>query len=130
MDKHVVEALGKAKVTIQDGKVVDVGEPIIEYCPLFDKHRGIKELTKDEIEKNLQFRIDDFGMCTKDRILRQKDFLSFGISEILSTLLDENLIDCAIMVCEGCGTVLITEPELAQGVGEFQDLTKLVLFQS
>ena len=64
MDKHVVEALGKAKVTIQDGKVVDVGEPIIEYCPLFDKHRGIKELTKDEIEKNLQFRIDDFGMCT------------------------------------------------------------------
>ena len=117
MDKHVVEALGKAKVTIQDGKVVDVGESLIEYCPLFDKHRGIKELTKDEIEKNLQFRIDDFGMCTKDRILRQKDFLSFGISEILSTLLDENLIDCAIMVCEGCGTVLITEPELAQGVG-------------
>lgn len=24
MDKHVIEALGKAKITVQDGKVVDV----------------------------------------------------------------------------------------------------------
>ena len=117
MDKHVIEALGRAKVTIQDGKVVDVGDPVINYCPLFDKHRGIKELNKGEITKNIQFRIDDFGMCTKNRQLRLKDFLSFGISEILSTLLADNLIDCAVMVCEGCGTVIVTESELAQGVG-------------
>ena len=117
MDKHVIEALGRAKITVQDGKVVDVGEPMIEYCPLFHKHRGIEKLTPEEIENNIQFRIDDFGMCTKDRILRLKDFLSFGISEILSTLLDENIIDCVVMVCEGCGTVLVTESELAQGVG-------------
>ena len=93
MDKHVIEALGRAKITVQDGKVVDVGEPKIEYCPLFHKHRGIEKLTPEEIEKNIQFRIDDFGMCTKD------------------------LIDCAVMVCEGCGTVIVTESELAQGVG-------------
>ena len=117
MDKHVIEALGRARITVQDGKVVDVGEPKIEYCPLFHKHRGIEKLTEEEIKKNIQFRIDDFGMCTKDRVLRLKDFLSFGISEILSTLIDENLIDCAVMVCEGCGTVLVTESELAQGVG-------------
>ena len=117
MAKHIISALGKAEITIEDGKVVDVGEPKINYCPLFDKHRGIKELTKEEIEKNIQFRIDDFGMCTKNRQLRLKDFLSFGISEILSTLLNEKIIDCAVMVCEGCGTVLITESELAQGVG-------------
>ena len=115
MDKHVIEALGKARVTVQDGKVVDVEEPKIEYCPLFHKHRG---LTEEEIRNNIQFRIDDFGMCTKDRVLRLKDFLSFGISEILSTLLDENIIDCVVMVCEGCGTVLVTESELAQGVGK------------
>ena len=117
MDKHVIEALGKARVTVQDGKVVDVEEPKIEYCPLFHKHRGIEKLTEEEIRNNIQFRIDDFGMCTKDRVLRLKDFLSFGISEILSTLLDENIIDCVVMVCEGCGTVLVTESELAQGVG-------------
>ena len=73
--------------------------------------------TREAIAKNIQFRIDDFGMCTANRQLRMKDFLSFGISEILSTLLAEGEIDCAIMVCEGCGTVLITESEMAQGVG-------------
>ena len=117
MDKHVIEALGRARITVQDGKVVDIGEPMIEYCPLFHKHRGIEKLTEDEIRKNIQFRIDDFGMCKSNRQLRLKDFLSFGISEILSTLLNENLIDCAVMVCEGCGTVIVTESELAQGVG-------------
>ena len=117
MDKHVIEALGRARITVQDGKVVDIGEPKIEYCPLFHKHRGIEKLTEDEIRKNIQFRIDDFGMCKSNRQLRLKDFLSFGISEILSTLLNDDLIDCAVMVCEGCGTVIVTESELAQGVG-------------
>ena len=117
MDKHVIEALGRTKITIENGKVVDVGEPMIEYCPLFHKHRGIEKLTEDEIRKNIQFRIDDFGMCMPNRQLRLKDFLSFGISEILSTLLADDIIDCAVMVCEGCGTVIVTESELAQGVG-------------
>ncbi len=40
---HIMELLGKAKVTVEDEKVVDSGEPEIEYCPLFDKVRGIKE---------------------------------------------------------------------------------------
>lgn len=117
MDKHVIEALGRAKITINDGKVVNVGEPMIEYCPLFHKHRGIEKLTEDKIEENIQFRIDDFGMCMPNRQLRLKDFLSFGISEILSTLLADDIIDCVVMVCEGCGTVLVCESELAQGVG-------------
>ena len=51
MDKHVIEALGRARITVQDGKVVDVGEPKIEYCPLFHKHRGIEKLTEEEIKK-------------------------------------------------------------------------------
>ncbi|MBR4396965.1 MAG: DUF2099 family protein [Methanobrevibacter sp.] len=117
MSEHTIEALGLSRVTVKDGKVVDVTEPQVEYCPLFHKYQGIEKLTKEAIAKNIQFRIDDFGMCTPNRQLRMKDFLSFGISEILSALLVENEIDCAIMVCEGCGTVLITESEMAQGVG-------------
>lgn len=117
MSEHVIEALGLTRVTIKDGKVVDVGEPEVEYCPLFDHHRGIKKLTKEVIAENIQFRIDDFGMCTPERQLRMKDFLNFGISEIMCTLLDENEIDCVVMVLEGCGTVIVTEPELVQGIG-------------
>ena len=117
MSEHIIEALGLSKITIKDGKVVDVTEPEVEYCPLFDHHRGIKKLTTDVIAENIQFRIDDFGMCTPERQLRMKDFLSFGISEIMCTLLDENVIDSVVMVLEGCGTLIVTEPELVQGIG-------------
>ena len=112
-----MEALGKAKVVIKDGKVVEVGEPKIKYCPLFHKYRGIEEITPETIQKNMQFRIDDFGMCTANRKLLMKDFLSFGISETISTLLEEKIIDCAVIVCEGAGTVIIEDPELVQGIG-------------
>ena len=117
MSEHIIEALGKSRITIKDGKVVDVTEPEVEYCPLFDHHRGIKKLTKEEISKNIQFRIDDFGMCTPKRELRMKDFLSFGISEIMCTLLEKNVIDSVVMVLEGCGTIIVREPELVQGIG-------------
>jgi len=117
MDEHIIEAMGKAKVTIKNGEVIKVEDPLIEYCPLFHKHRGIEKLDKESIKENIQFRIDDFGMCSPEREVKMKDFLSFGISETLSTLLDENIIDCAIMVCEGCGTVIVTDSEMAQGIG-------------
>ena len=117
MSEHIIEALGLSQITIKDGKVVDVTEPEVEYCPLFDHHRGIKKLTKEVIAKDIQFRIDDFGMCTSNRQLRMKDFLNFGISEILSTLLEKNEIDSVVMVLEGCGTVIVNEPELVQGIG-------------
>lgn len=117
MSKHTIEALGLSKITIEDGKVTDVTEPEVEYCPLFDHHRGIKKLTPKIIAENIQFRIDDFGMCTPQRQLRMKDFLSFGISEIMCTLLEKDIIDCVVMVLEGCGTLIVTEPELVQGIG-------------
>ena len=117
MSRHTIEALGLTRVTVEDGKVIDVSEPEVEYCPLFDHHRGIKKLTKEVVAKNIKFRIDDFGMCTPNRQLRMKDFLSFGISEIMCTLLEENEIECVVMVLEGCGTIIVTEGELVQGIG-------------
>lgn len=117
MSEHIIEALGLSRITIKDGKVADVTEPEVEYCPLFDHHRGIKKLTREVIAENIQFRIDDFGMCTPNRQLRMKDFLSFGISEIMCTLLEREVIDSVVMVLEGCGTVIVTEPELVQGIG-------------
>jgi putative methanogenesis marker protein 8 len=112
-----MEALGKAKVVIRNGKVVKVGEPQIDYCPLFHKYRGIEKLTSQVIKENMQFRIKDFGMCTGERKLEMADFLSFGISETLSTLLDEKVIECAVIVCEGCGTVIVQDRKLVQGIG-------------
>ncbi|MDP3624888.1 MAG: DUF2099 family protein, partial [Methanobacteriaceae archaeon] len=93
MDEHVIEAMGKAKIIVKDGKVVDVGDPQIDYCPLFHKYRGIEKLDSESIKKNIEFRINDFGMCSPERNLKMKDFLSFGISETISTLLEEKIVD-------------------------------------
>jgi len=117
MDEHVIEALGKTRIRVKNGKVVEVGEPKIDYCPIFDKYRGVKKFTPETVKENIEFRMKDFGMCTKDRTVRMKDFLSFGVSEILSTLIIEGEIDCVVSVCEGCGTVILTDPEIIQGTG-------------
>ncbi len=117
MDEHVIEGLGKARIVIRDGKVVEVGEPLIGYCPIFDKHRGIKKLDKESIAQNMQFRIEDFGMCTSRRVLKLKDFLSFGVSEIICTAITLGHVDAAVIVCEGTGTLVVTDPEMVQGIG-------------
>ncbi len=117
MDRHVIEALGCARVVIEDGKIVEIGEPQARFCPLFLKTRGITELNEESIRKNIEFRIQDFGMCTPARKMRMRDFLSYGISELIGMALSEGMIDAAVMVCEGAGTVVVSEPELAQGIG-------------
>ena len=117
MDEHIIEALGKTKITINDGKITKIEEPEVEYCPLFHKHRGIEKLNKETIRENIEFRINDFGMCTPKRKLYLDDFLSFGISETISTLISEKIIDTSIIVCEGAGTVIIKDPRMVQGIG-------------
>lgn len=116
-DKHVIEALGKARVTIEDGKVTKIEEPEIEYCPIFDKYHKIKKISKDDIRKNIEYRIESFGMCTKNRQLKMDDMLSVGISEILRSNVKLGNIDCVVGVCEGTGTLLMTDADLVQGVG-------------
>ena len=127
MDEHIIEALGKSKVIIRDGTVVSVEDPIVDYCPLFDKYRGIKKLTKESIKENIEFRIKDFGMCTENREFPSQDFLSIGASEIISTLLKKGLLDASVIVGDGCGTVILNDPEKVEVSGsnirDYQDIT-------
>lgn len=116
-DYHIIEALGKTKVIIENGEVTSVGNPLVDYCPIFDKIDDNKHLTKDFIKWNIEKRIREFGMCTPERVVRMKDFLSFGISEILKTNIELGIIDCVVGVCDGVGTLLMTDPEIIQGVG-------------
>lgn len=116
-DKHVIEALGKSRVTIENGIITDITEPEIEYCPIFGKYHHIQKITKDEIRRNIEYRIRDFGMCTKDRVLKMDDMLSVGISEILRSNVELGNIDCVVGACEGTGTLLMTDADLVQGVG-------------
>jgi putative methanogenesis marker protein 8 len=117
MSTHIIEALGKTRVVIKDGKVVEVGKPEVEYCPLFAKVRDIQVITPEIVKENIEFRIKDFGMCTPQRKMRMRDFLSFGVSELLGMAVSKGMLDCAVIVCEGAGTVVVSDPELIQGIG-------------
>lgn len=116
-DRHVIEAMGMTRVVIENGRVTEVGEPIVTYCPLYFKYRDIKEIAQEAVRENIQFRVDDFGMCTPKRQLRMKDFLSFGISEVLAMCVEDGTLDCGVIVCDGAGTVVISDPEVIQGIG-------------
>jgi len=111
-DRHVLETLGKTRVVVENGKVVEVGNPLLKYCPLWAKIRGIKELNEKVIKANVEFRIQDFGMCTEDREVEAEVFVGFGASETSMTALRRGLLDATVTVCEGAGTVISPDPTL------------------
>ena len=116
-DRHVIEALGKAEVVIENGKITYIGEPVVDYCSIFDNGRHNGDLTKEFIKSNINKRIDEFGMCTPQRSIDVEDTMSFGTSETLKTNMINGNVDCVVGACEGVGTLLIDDAELVQEVG-------------
>lgn len=116
-DKHVIEALGKAEVVIENGKITYIGEPVVDYCSIFDNGQHNGDLTKEFIKSNINKRIEEFGMCTPQRSFDVEDTMSFGTSETLKTNMINSNVDCVVGACEGVGTLLIDDADLVQGVG-------------
>jgi len=116
---HTMEMLGKTKVKVKDENVVEVGEPKIKYCPLFDKVRGIKEVTSAAAAGNMEFRIEKHDMFSPRRKLEMGIFVGFGASESMMTGISRGIIDGAVTVCDGAGTVITANPELIQGMGGY-----------
>ena len=115
---HIVELMGKTKVVIKDGKVIEVGEPEIEWCPLISKMDGIQKIISDEVKKNMESKISDFGMFTSRRKLIGNDtFVAFGASEIMMSGLSSGFIETTVTACDGAGTVISNNPALVQGIG-------------
>ena len=116
-DRHVIETLGKVKVVIENGEIVEVGSSEMKYCPMFHAMHGVDELNEEFIRKNINFRIEDFGMCTPQRVIEMDDAVTVGISEILKTNMEKGNIDCVVGACDGAGTLIMTNPRVVQGVG-------------
>lgn len=114
---HIMELFGKTRVVVKDGTVVEVGEPIADWCPVFSKVSGVMRLTADEAKKNMEYRISEIGMFTPKRRFDCGVFVNFGASEIMMTALRRGLIDCTVTVCDGAGTVITHDPRLVQGMG-------------
>jgi len=117
--EHIIEAIGKCRIVIRDGAVMEVGDPVIADCPLAKRFAyPIPAITKEAVKANIEHRIKSFGMCTERRVVTDyREFVGFGASELLSFGIHTGLIDAAVLACDGAGTVIATSPELVQGIG-------------
>jgi putative methanogenesis marker protein 8 len=118
-DEHVIEAIGKCRVVVRDGMVVEVGKPIIADCPLAKRFAfPVPEITPKAIKANIEHRIRAFGMCTPAReVLDTRAFVGFGASELISFGIQSGMLDAAVIACDGAGTVVATLPAMVQGIG-------------
>lgn len=119
VDEHIIEAIGKCRVVIRNGRVVEVGEPEIRACPLAEKFAfPVREITPGEVAKNIEARIRTFGMCTPGRdVIEDGEFVGFGASELIASGLRAGILDAAVIACDGAGTVVAPGPGLVQGIG-------------
>ncbi|HUU74716.1 MAG TPA: methanogenesis marker 8 protein [Methanoregulaceae archaeon] len=118
-DEHILEAIGRCRIVVRDGKVVEVGEPLIRRCPLARRFaRPVDPITPEAVKANIEHRIMSFGMCTPDRkVVMDGEFVGFGASEMLSYGLRNRMLDCAVIAAEGAGTIITANPGLVQGIG-------------
>lgn len=120
-DLHVTRKAG-AFVAISDGKVIKVSEPQIRYCPLFTMLFKEKIINTESIIKKFEWQIKNIGMFTCHRELSDdKIIVPFGASEILMYAVNRGAIDCAVVACEGAGTLLTPDSSLIQAVGAYMN---------
>jgi putative methanogenesis marker protein 8 len=117
MSEHLLE-MAKARVRVKDDMIEVLTDPGINCCPLRRDLYGIKEESRETVERVLQSHMQELGMYGPERILElQEKPVSFGASEILMDAMAEGLVDAAVVVCEGAGTVVATRPDVLQAVG-------------
>ena len=114
--QHLIQCCG-AKVAIQDKKVEVLSEPRIHNCPLHESLYGFKVMNKEAVRKTVEFKMRNYGFCCQHRVFDDAVVVSYGASEIIKTCIETKLLDCAVIVCEGAGTVLTSNPSLVQGIG-------------
>ncbi len=117
MSEHLLE-MAKALVRVKDGKIEVLTEPQVRCCPLRRNLYGIQEESRETVQRVLEGHMQELGMYGPERVLElQKMPVSFGASEILADAMKEGLIDAAVLVCEGAGTVVATRPDVLQAIG-------------
>jgi putative methanogenesis marker protein 8 len=115
-EEHLIQCCG-AKVAIRSRKVEVLNEPRIHSCPLHESLYGFKVMNKEAVKKTVEFKMRNYGFCCQHRVFDKAPVVSYGASEIIKTCIEMKLLDCAVTVCEGAGTVITSNPSLAQGIG-------------
>jgi putative methanogenesis marker protein 8 len=106
-----------AKVLIKDDEVKVLTEPRISYCPLHEAIYGTKTLDREAVKRTAEIKIKDLGFCCENRIFDESSVVPYGSSEIISVCMKKGLLDCAVTVCDGAGTVIADNAGLVQAIG-------------
>ena len=110
-DLHVKKDSGTYAV-ISEGRVIKMGTPLIRNCPLARAIAKYEyEATPEMLSKEIERRIAELGYFTPRRTAYQENLsIPFGASEMIMVGMKEGLFDCAVVVCDGAGSVIATDP--------------------
>jgi len=114
--KHEIYCCG-SRVRISQSGVEVLTEPCVEYCPLHDALYGTKHIDREAVRKSVESKVSTVGFCCRERSFRSEPVVAYGASEMMQVWLRKGLIDCAVVVCEGTGTVITSNGELVQSIG-------------
>jgi putative methanogenesis marker protein 8 len=104
-------------VKIDEKAITVLTEPAVTYCPLHESLYGTKKIDAQAVKKSIETKIEGFGFCCRDRDFSFDSIVAYGASETVSVWLDKGLIDYAVVVCDGAGTVITNSGKLVQGIG-------------
>lgn len=123
-DIHVLKYFSSF-ISVSEGKVIYISEPKINFCPLaahfYKELRGAaadKKKLKQAIREIIESKISEYGFFTPERDFTACEIqVPYGASEMLMFALRSKVIDAAVVVCDGAGTVICDTPEIIQGIG-------------
>lgn len=106
-----------ARILLKHGELKVLSEPRIVYCPLLESMYGVREVDIETVKRIVEEKIRSFGFCCRYRVFDSSIVVPYGSSEIISVCMGLGLIDCGVVVCDGAGTVITSNPKLIQGIG-------------
>lgn len=106
-----------AKVSLKKGEIEVLSEPRVAYCPLLEQLCGIREVDVEAVKQVVEMKVRDTGFCCERRVFDSTKVVPYGSSEIISTCMEDGIIECGVTVCEGAGTVIAANPKLIQEIG-------------
>jgi len=114
--EHEIYCCG-ASVRISEKGIEVLSEPMIEYCPLHEALYGTKKIDVEAVRKSVEMKVAGFGFCCGNRAFDDEPIVAYGASEMMRVWLEKGLVDCAVVVCEGAGTVITANGRLVQAIG-------------
>ncbi len=114
---HLVKHRGGIYKIYEDGNIKVIKPPTITFCPGLLYGYGCKEVNEEVCLKILKLKMEKYGLFTENRVFDAKLFVPFGTSEMIKSALEDGLLDVAVVVCDGAGTVITSNPNLVQAIG-------------